>query len=66
MVTGDNLTTATAIAIDCGILPKGFVSSKTGFEAIEGKRFREFVEGIRTFKDKDDCVKHRVGNLEKF
>lgn len=45
MVTGDNLKTAKAIAIECGIL--GSESDATEHTIIEGKVFREFSEEVR-------------------
>lgn len=49
MVTGDNILTATAIAKECGILESGKQLSE--FEVIEGKKFREFVGGLKVIKD---------------
>ncbi|XP_047179921.1 calcium-transporting ATPase 9, plasma membrane-type isoform X4 [Vigna umbellata] len=50
MVTGDNLQTAKAIALECGIL----ASSEEAVEPtiIEGKKFRELSE-----KEREDCAK---------
>ncbi|XP_044496104.1 calcium-transporting ATPase 9, plasma membrane-type-like isoform X2 [Mangifera indica] len=50
MVTGDNLQTAKAIALECGIL--GSESDVTGHTIIEGKVFREFSE-----KDREQVAK---------
>ncbi|KAM3379938.1 calcium-transporting ATPase 9, plasma membrane-type [Capsicum galapagoense] len=42
MVTGDNIQTARAIALECGILTSN--TEDTEFEVIEGKTFRELCE----------------------
>ena len=65
MITGDNVMTATAIAKECGILSKDFVPSNN-YEVIDGKRFREIVGGLKTEKNGDDHVIHKVANMEVF
>ncbi|TXG69533.1 hypothetical protein EZV62_004468 [Acer yangbiense] len=45
MVTGDNLQTAKAIALECGILDS--IANVTDYNIIEGKVFREFSEKER-------------------
>ncbi|KAH0688449.1 hypothetical protein KY290_020083 [Solanum tuberosum] len=45
MVTGDNIQTARAIALECGILTSN--TEVTEFEVIEGKTFRELSEKER-------------------
>lgn len=50
MVTGDNIQTAKAIALECGILLPGAETSEP--YVIEGKRFRELSE-----KDREQIVK---------
>ncbi|XP_004235507.1 calcium-transporting ATPase 9, plasma membrane-type isoform X1 [Solanum lycopersicum] len=45
MVTGDNIQTARAIALECGILSSN--TEVTEFEVIEGKTFRELSEKER-------------------
>jgi hypothetical protein len=45
MVTGDNVETAKAIAVECGILNANDVESET--IVIEGKVFREMSESAR-------------------
>ena len=42
MVTGDNVKTARAIAVECGIL--GSISDATEPIIIEGKRFRALTD----------------------
>ncbi|CAD8109897.1 unnamed protein product [Paramecium primaurelia] len=63
MVTGDNILTATAIAKECGILPTNREISE--WEVVDGKKFREFVGGL-----KDEIVDGKtvkvVGNKENF
>lgn len=45
MVTGDNIQTAKAIALECGILASDINASEP--HIIEGKRFRELSEKER-------------------
>ena len=45
MVTGDNLQTAKAIALECGILTS--IEDAVEPNIIEGKTFRELSEGER-------------------
>lgn len=45
MVTGDNVKTAKAIAMECGIL--GLIADATEPIIIEGKRFRAFTDEER-------------------
>lgn len=45
MVTGDNLQTAKAIALECGILTS--FEDSTEHNIIEGRVFREFTEKDR-------------------
>jgi Ca2+ transporting ATPase len=60
MVTGDNILTATAIARECGILPKKFISSIGSYEVIEGKKFRELVGNLKESKDADGKTTYNV------
>lgn len=64
MVTGDNILTATAIAKECGILDPG--KQVTEFEVVEGKKFREFVGGLKVIKDAEGKETRVVGNPENF
>ncbi|CAD8122135.1 unnamed protein product [Paramecium sonneborni] len=63
MVTGDNILTATAIAKECGILATNREIGE--WEVVEGKKFREFVGGL-----KDEIVDGKtvkvIGNKENF
>jgi Ca2+-transporting ATPase len=45
MVTGDNVETAKAIAVECGILDAKYTASEPN--VIEGKVFREMSETAR-------------------
>jgi Ca2+ transporting ATPase len=67
MVTGDNTGTATAIAKDANILPPTFTippKDQPGeFMVMEGKEFRERVEGLVT---SEDGTKEYVKNLKEF
>ncbi|KAI3668102.1 hypothetical protein L6452_43177 [Arctium lappa] len=47
MITGANLSTAKAIATECGILEVGSEVSNNGEEVIEGKEFRNYTEEER-------------------
>ena len=47
MVTGDNLDTAVAISKDAGILPLDYKHTPDSLAVLEGKTFRELVEGKR-------------------
>lgn len=48
MVTGDNIQTAIAIAKEAGILDQQWSpnSGSNDYTVMEGKAFREFVEGL--------------------
>ncbi|CAD8204335.1 unnamed protein product [Paramecium octaurelia] len=63
MVTGDNILTATAIAKECGILPTNREIGE--WEVVEGKKFREFVGGLKDEQVDGKTVKV-VGNKENF
>lgn len=70
MVTGDNLTTAIAIAKDCGIIDKEELILPNSYIAMEGKKFRELVGGIvwefPNEKDINKRGKSGVKNKEEF
>jgi Ca2+ transporting ATPase len=51
MITGDNLTTAIAIAKECGILEEGEEFDK--YVAMEGPEFAKFVGGLVDKKTKE-------------
>lgn len=70
MVTGDNLTTAIAIAKDCGIIDRNEIISPNEYAAMEGKRFRELVGGLvyenPNAKELKDKGKARIKNMDEF
>jgi magnesium-transporting ATPase (P-type) len=49
MVTGDNLDTAKAIAIEAGIVTAA--NADTRYVCMEGKQFRELCGGLKKFED---------------
>jgi P-type E1-E2 ATPase len=63
MVTGDNLDTAKAIAIEAGILTQSDLSNE--FACMTGKDFREQCCGLKKLEDTTDrglLIEH-VGNM---
>ncbi|XP_024969882.1 calcium-transporting ATPase 9, plasma membrane-type [Cynara cardunculus var. scolymus] len=63
MVTGDNIQTAKAIAIECGILSSG--EDATEPNIIEGKTFREYSEKEREHTSKQISVMGRSSPSDK-
>ncbi len=66
MVTGDNVDTATAIAIEAGILE---AKDKTReFTCMTGQQFREEVGGLKRMEDPDDTgrLKEEIANKAQF
>ena len=68
MVTGDNLDTAKAIAIDAKILTEEEASSEDfPYAFMEGLKFRQLVGGLKPIKDEDGkLIREEVINLEQF
>ena len=68
MVTGDNLDTAKAIAIDAKILTEEEASSEDfPYAFMEGQKFRQLVGGLKPIKDEDGkLIREEVINLEQF
>lgn len=66
MVTGDNLDTAKAIAIDAGIVSAADADSK--YVCMEGKQFRELCGGLKKLEDPNDenLVKESVSDMHTF
>lgn len=66
MVTGDNLITARAIAIQAGILDAK--DADTEYACMEGKDFREAVGGLKSLPDPDNAnlKKVEIGNKNAF
>ncbi|CAH1422950.1 unnamed protein product [Lactuca virosa] len=63
MVTGDNIQTAKAIAMECGILDSG--EDATEPNVIEGKTFREYSEKEREYTSKHISVMGRSSPSDK-
>ena len=68
MVTGDNLDTAKAIAVDAGILKSEEAESDLfPFAFMEGQKFRQYCGGLKQEKDKDGkVIRESIVNEEKF
>lgn len=67
MVTGDNLDTAKAIAIEAGLVTADDADKE--FVCMEGKQFREYVGGFKELPDptKDgERKKEQIGNMKAF
>ena len=67
MVTGDNLDTAKAIAIEAGILSAA--EAQDDFTCMEGKQFREACGGLVRMEDlahESGRLKEEIGNKAKF
>jgi magnesium-transporting ATPase (P-type) len=62
MVTGDNLDTAKAIAIEAGIVSREQADSQ--YVCMEGKDFREMVGGLKRLEDPSDrnLLREEIGN----
>jgi P-type Ca2+ transporter type 2B len=66
MVTGDNLDTAKAIAIEAGIVTAAEADAK--YVCMEGKQFRELCGGLRRMEDAKDAnlVKETIADMHMF
>ena len=66
MVTGDNLDTAKAIAIEAGIVSREDADNK--YVCMEGKEFRELCGGLKQLNDPSDpnLVKESVADMRNF
>ncbi len=66
MVTGDNLDTAKAIAIEAGIVSREEADNK--YVCMEGKEFRELCGGLKQLNDPNDpnLVKEAVADMRNF
>ena len=66
MVTGDNLDTAKAIAIEAGIVSA--LEADLQYVCMEGKEFREMCGGMRKLEDPNDAnlVKESIANMKNF
>lgn len=64
MVTGDNLDTAKAIALEAGILdPK---DAELEYACMDGKTFREACGGLRKIDTGNDLLREEIVNKEVF
>jgi magnesium-transporting ATPase (P-type) len=66
MVTGDNLDTAKAIAIEAGIVSREDADNK--YVCMEGKEFRELCGGLKQLSDPNDpnLVKESIADMRNF
>ena len=67
MVTGDNIDTATAIAIEAGILKREDKGKE--FVCMEGQKFREEIGGLKRIEDPNDNsgrLREEIGNKSAF
>lgn len=66
MVTGDNIDTAKAIAIEAGIITKE--EAENPFVCMEGKEFRTICGGLKKLEDSSNrgLTKETVGNMMQF
>jgi Ca2+ transporting ATPase len=68
MITGDNLNTAVAVAIKCGILPQEYVYTQESAQVMLGEQFRARVQVIEeSAEDQDEGkVNIKIANIEEF
>jgi P-type Ca2+ transporter type 2B len=64
MVTGDNIDTAKAIALEAGILKAEHKDRK--YAVMEGKQFRELCGGLRKVDTGSDLLREEIVNKEIF
>jgi magnesium-transporting ATPase (P-type) len=64
MVTGDNIDTAKAIALEAGILEPKDIDKK--FACMDGKTFREACGGLRKIDTGTDLIREEIVNVEVF
>lgn len=66
MVTGDNIDTAKAIAVEAGILRPEEANSE--YVCMDGKTFREVCGGLKQLEDPSDrnLLKEEIGNKSAF
>ena len=65
MVTGDNLDTARAIALNAGILKDEDEANKK-YACMEGKEFREVCGGLKKLNEEGGKLKEEIGNKKAF
>ena len=64
MVTGDNIDTAKAIALEAGILKEEHKDRK--YAVMDGKSFREACGGLRKIDTGSDLLREEIVNKEIF
>ena len=64
MVTGDNIDTARAIALEAGILTEAQKDRK--YAVMDGKSFREACGGLRKIDTGSDLLREEIVNKEIF
>jgi len=64
MVTGDNIDTAKAIALEAGILTEAQKDRK--YAVMDGKTFRELCGGLRKIDTGSDLLREEIINKEVF
>lgn len=64
MVTGDNVETAKAIALEAGILNKK--DADLQYACMDGKSFREACGGLRKIETGNDFLREEIVNKEVF
>lgn len=64
MVTGDNLDTAKAIAIEAGILKKDQIGKK--YACMDGKTFREACGGLRKVETQSGLLREEIVDQKTF
>lgn len=64
MVTGDNIDTAKAIALEAGILKQEHKDRK--YAVMDGKTFRETCGGLRKIDTGSDLLREEIVNKEEF
>ena len=66
MVTGDNIDTAKAIAIEAGLVKAE--DAEKEFVCMEGKQFREICGGLKRLEDPSErnLLREEIGNKAMF
>jgi magnesium-transporting ATPase (P-type) len=64
MVTGDNIDTAKAIAVEAGIIEPKDLDKK--YACMDGKTFREACGGLRKIDTGNDLLREEIVNVEIF
>jgi magnesium-transporting ATPase (P-type) len=64
MVTGDNIETAKAIAIEAGILTRAQIDKK--YACMDGKSFREACGGLRKIETQSGLLKEEIVDQNTF